>query len=236
MKESTEEIRPGARKLPVDTQLRIVTDLAVAVAVTGALFLVINADAGLSRAPTPLASQTLGAFVPTRQQLASLGIEMVNRRTFRTEIDTDGYIAPNSSFMVPNSSARNHIGRDMPVLVSQSSDMLQAESDFVTARAQFNLAQTTEKRQHELYKTQGAALKDWQQSQTDLATTAAGSWFKRRCQEAGVAADLSAHGLRKLEAQRCAEAAHTLTGQNGNRLSHNFQVAASSGTNGRKNH
>jgi integrase len=33
-----------------------------------------------------------------------------------------------------------------------------------------------------------------------------GNWFKRRCREAGVAADLSAHGLRKLGAQRCAEA------------------------------
>jgi len=33
-----------------------------------------------------------------------------------------------------------------------------------------------------------------------------GNWFKRRCREASVAADLSAHGLRKLGAQRCAEA------------------------------
>jgi len=33
-----------------------------------------------------------------------------------------------------------------------------------------------------------------------------GNWFKRRCREAGVASDLSAHGLRKLGAQRCAEA------------------------------
>jgi integrase len=97
-----------------------------------------------------------------------------------------------------------------------------------------------------------------------------GNWFKRRCREAGVAADLSAHGLRKLGATRCAEAgasehqimalfgwastkqaalytrkasrtkleaeaAPMLAGQNGNRLSHNFPVVASGGTNGRKN-
>ena len=36
-----------------------------------------------------------------------------------------------------------------------------------------------------------------------------GNWFKRRCREAGVDADLSAHGLRKLGAQRCAEAGAT---------------------------
>jgi integrase len=36
-----------------------------------------------------------------------------------------------------------------------------------------------------------------------------GNWFKRRCREAGVDAELSAHGLRKLGAQRCAEAGAT---------------------------
>jgi integrase len=36
-----------------------------------------------------------------------------------------------------------------------------------------------------------------------------GAWFKRRCREAGVADDLSAHGLRKLGAQRCVEAGAT---------------------------
>jgi integrase len=35
-----------------------------------------------------------------------------------------------------------------------------------------------------------------------------GNWFKRRCREAGIE-DLSAHGLRKLGAQRCAEAGAT---------------------------
>ena len=35
-----------------------------------------------------------------------------------------------------------------------------------------------------------------------------GNWFKKRCREAGVE-DLSAHGLRKLGAQRCAEAGAT---------------------------
>ena len=36
-----------------------------------------------------------------------------------------------------------------------------------------------------------------------------GNWFKRRCREAGIDDDLSAHGLRKLGAQRCAEAGAT---------------------------
>lgn len=36
-----------------------------------------------------------------------------------------------------------------------------------------------------------------------------GGWFKRRCREAGVDPDLSAHGLRKLGAVRCVEAGAT---------------------------
>jgi integrase len=35
-----------------------------------------------------------------------------------------------------------------------------------------------------------------------------GNWFKKRCREAGLE-ELSAHGLRKLGAQRCAEAGAT---------------------------
>jgi len=35
-----------------------------------------------------------------------------------------------------------------------------------------------------------------------------GNWFKHRCREAGLE-NLSAHGLRKLGAQRCAEAGAT---------------------------
>jgi integrase len=36
-----------------------------------------------------------------------------------------------------------------------------------------------------------------------------GNWFKRRCREAALDDDLSAHGLRKLGAQRCVEVGAT---------------------------
>ena len=41
------------------------------------------------------------------------------------------------------------------------------------------------------------------------STNGFGNWFKKRCREAGVDNDLSAHGLRKLGAQRCVEAGAT---------------------------
>src|SRR5215831_9907436 len=53
----------------------------------------------------------------------------------------------------------------------------QAQNDLITqlanlqsSRSQLKMAQTTEKRTHELYLAQGGSLKDWQQAQTDLIT------------------------------------------------------------------
>ena len=49
----------------------------------------------------------------------------------------------------------------------------QAESDLATAGAQFCAADANEQRQHALYQTDGAALKDWQQAADRPAATAA---------------------------------------------------------------
>ena len=49
-------------------------------------------------------------------------------------------------------------------------DLITALANLQTARSQLTMAQTTEKRAHELYLAQGGALKDWQQAQTDLIT------------------------------------------------------------------
>jgi cobalt-zinc-cadmium efflux system membrane fusion protein len=54
--------------------------------------------------------------------------------------------------------------------VQAQNDLINAVSTLHTTQAQLNLAQTTEKRQHDLYDSKGAPLKDWQQSQVDLAT------------------------------------------------------------------
>jgi cobalt-zinc-cadmium efflux system membrane fusion protein len=64
-----------------------------------------------------------------------------------------------------------------PLFVIHASEFVQAQNDLITAlanftaaRSQLTMAQTTEKRAHELYLTQGGAVKDWQQAQTDLIT------------------------------------------------------------------
>jgi len=64
-----------------------------------------------------------------------------------------------------------------PLFVIHASEFVQAQNDLITAlanlqtaRSQLTMAQTTEKRTHELYLAQGGSLKDWQQAQTDLIT------------------------------------------------------------------
>ena len=123
--------------------------------------------------PSPSLSSTprLATYVPTSQQRSRFNIHTVGHRIFHTEIVTDGYVAPNGGFVLAGSNRA--IAHGLPVLNGQSSDMLQAESDLVTAIAQFRAADANEKRQHELFESEGAAQKDWQQAQVDLATASA---------------------------------------------------------------
>jgi cobalt-zinc-cadmium efflux system membrane fusion protein len=124
-------------------------------------------QAGMPRLIAPASNAE--TFHPTTSQLAALQFERVGRRTFRTEIVTEGYVAPNGGFAISGGPVRN----GLPVLVGQSSDVLQAESDLVTAGAQHRAAEANETRQHQLYDAQGAALKDWQQAQEELASASA---------------------------------------------------------------
>ena len=68
------------------------------------------------------------------------------------------------------------VARGAPLFSLEASEFVQAQNDLITAlaaqrtaKAQLSQAQTNERRAHELYNAQGGALKDWQQSQTDLA-------------------------------------------------------------------
>lgn len=130
-----------------------------------------------------------GMFQPTDAQWASLKIEPVQLRSFKTEHTTEGKIANDDDATTPVFSpysgrvtkrfvkAGDYVNQGAPLLAVEASEFVQGQNDlvsavssFATARAQLNLARTNEKRQHELYEAQGGALKDWQQSQVDLAS------------------------------------------------------------------
>jgi cobalt-zinc-cadmium efflux system membrane fusion protein len=100
-----------------------------------------------------------------------LRIQTIGHRVFHTDIVTDGYVAPNGGFS--HSDVHTPLAHNLPVLAGQATDLLQAEGDLVTANAQYRAAETNEKRQHALFESDGAAQKDWQQAQVDLATASA---------------------------------------------------------------
>ena len=138
-----------------------------------------------SRADSPR-----GHSGPTQQQWAGSEVRAGQRSGLfvRSEV-TEGTIAIDDDLTTPVFS--HYSGRVIkviamlgdvvepgaPLFVIHASEFVQAQNDLITAlanltaaRSQLAMAQTTEKRNHELYLAQGGALKDWQQSQTDLIT------------------------------------------------------------------
>jgi cobalt-zinc-cadmium efflux system membrane fusion protein len=127
-------------------------------------------------------------FRPTPAQLAGLQIEEVRPVSFRSERITEGSIAIDDdlttavfspySGRVARLAARlgDRVLPGAPLFAVEASEFVQAMNDLITAaaalrtaRAQLSQSATNEKRAHELYLAKGGALKDWQQSQTDLA-------------------------------------------------------------------
>jgi cobalt-zinc-cadmium efflux system membrane fusion protein len=182
---------PGKR-LPRKAQLALL--LAVAMVLLVALF------AGpmisrLTRVPEPeqTAPQGATAFHLTDRQWATLKISPVAELRFQDVTETDGKVAWDDDLVTPVFSpysgritrliahAGDTVAAGQPLFALQASELVQAQNDLITAaanlrtaKAQLALATTNEKRQHELYQAQGAALKDWQQSQLDLATAQGG--------------------------------------------------------------
>lgn len=187
--------RIGARALPKAQQIRIVAGLGI-----GLLLLALLVAGVGSLASALFASKTAtdnavgetpaaGTFKPTPAQLASVVIKPVESLDFAAVTQTDGYIASDDDLTTPVFSPfsgrvvkviaklGDSVKKGDPLIVVEASEFVQAQNDLITAvsglhstRAQLNLAETNEKRQHELFDARGAALKDWQQSQSDLAT------------------------------------------------------------------
>jgi cobalt-zinc-cadmium efflux system membrane fusion protein len=133
------------------------------------------------------------AFKITDRQWAALKVTPVADQVFQDAAETDGKIAIDDDLVTPVFSpytgrvtrlmvhAGDVVVRGAPLFAVQATELAQAQNDLITAaaglktaKAQLNLATTNERRQHELYSAQGAALKDWQQAQVDLATAQGG--------------------------------------------------------------
>jgi cobalt-zinc-cadmium efflux system membrane fusion protein len=132
---------------------------------------------------------TPGTFRPTAEQWGDLKFARVRAEPFAGLVVTDGALAPNDSTTTqvysPYSgrvtrliaNLGDHVEKNAPLMTVDSTEAVQARNDLVTAvdalaaaRAQDKVATENEARQHQLYLGQSAALKDWQQAQSDLAT------------------------------------------------------------------
>src|ERR1700736_6176902 len=134
------------------------------------------------------AKAELPRLVPTAAEWASLTIEPVAEHQFRAEHATEGKIAVNEDSSTPIFSPfagrvtkllvkpSDKVERGQPLFIVEATDTVQGLNDFVaalgalnSARSKLNLAQIVEKRANDLYAGKAVPLKDWQQSQADLA-------------------------------------------------------------------
>jgi cobalt-zinc-cadmium efflux system membrane fusion protein len=164
--------------LPRKTQIAIILGIIL---MGGAAWLALHY---MAAAPVPPAGRTAppGTFLPTKSQLDGLKIASVQSMSFRGEQVTDGVIAYNDDTTTPVFSPYSGqvtrviaqlgsvVKKGDPLMTVAAAEFVQARSDLVTAHAQVTLVSTNEKRLHELYDLKAVAQKDWQQSQSDLAT------------------------------------------------------------------
>lgn len=175
--------------------LFVVSRWAQGMAVAGAaLCFVLGIDGrppkpGLSADRQPPPDRTPGRFTPTKEEWAGLTTQRVETRLFRPEEIAEGNIAVDDDLTTPVFSPYSgrvvqliaklgdKVERGAPLFAVEATEFVQGANDLIaasaalkTARAQLSQAEINEKRAHELYLAKGGALKDWQQSQTELAS------------------------------------------------------------------
>jgi cobalt-zinc-cadmium efflux system membrane fusion protein len=168
------------RALPPGKQIRVV--LVIVLAAAGALAVGWGALRARASEPSPTHEATAGNEVRlTSAQLATLEINTVATRPFRTEEVTDGQIALNgdttTQVFSPYSgrvvrvlaSPGEYVKQGAPLLRIEASEFVQAQSDLLNTAAALKLARINEERKHAAYDSKGGSLQDWQQSQADLA-------------------------------------------------------------------
>ncbi len=157
--------------------------LAVLLAAGYALF---GGSSGRHAPPAPRKTAA-GEFQPTKQQWDDFTVQPVEVITFHREESTEGKIAINEDRSTPVFSPFSgrvtrliaqpgqHVERGDPLFAIDATENVQALNNLIAAagqvnktRSQFNLARTNERRAHELYDAKAGALRDWQQTQSDL--------------------------------------------------------------------
>jgi len=176
---------PAGRCVATALAAAAVAAAAIVAAIGGGL---IGPVASQTAQPPPGPAAPIGSFKPTEAQWKGLEIKAVEARSFRPERVTEGNIAIDDDLNTPVFSPYSgrvtrliaklgdQVAAGAPLFSVEATEFVQAANDLITAvagartaHAQLTQAEINEKRAHELYLAKGGALKDWQQSQTDLA-------------------------------------------------------------------
>ena len=167
------------RALPPGKQVRVVLVIVVVAAVVLIGWGALRAHAS-EQAPPPESTASNEVHLSSAQ-LATLEINTVATRTFRTEEVTDGQIALNgdttTQVFSPYSgrvlrvmvSPGESVKQGAPLLRVEASEFVQGQSDLLNAESTLKLARINEERKHAAYESKGGSMQDWQQAQVDLA-------------------------------------------------------------------
>ncbi len=177
------------RALPAYLQALVILVLAMA---GGAIIWAAKSHSNghAAEADTAVSSQSKrprGLFYPTQAQWATLTVEPVQQRVFRSEHVTEGKIAVDEDRSTPIFSP--YAGRvtklfvkpgdtvtvGQPLFTVEAADMVQAQNDFIAAstglnkaRSALNLAQIIDNRQRLLYEGKAVPLKEVQNARAAL--------------------------------------------------------------------
>ena len=168
------------RALPPGKQIRVVLVIVLIAAGVMIGWGALRAHAS-EPSPAPEPSAASNEVHLSSTQLATLEINTVANRTFRTEEVTDGQIALNgdttTQVFSPYSgrvvrvmaSPGEYVKQGAPLLRVEASEFVQGQSDVLNAASTLKLARINEERKHAAYESKGGSLQDWQQAQVDLA-------------------------------------------------------------------
>jgi cobalt-zinc-cadmium efflux system membrane fusion protein len=127
-----------------------------------------------------------GTFRPTPEQWGNLSLAEIQNRDFAAASVTDGQVATDDDrttqvfsplsgrVIAAIAKAGDTVKAGSPLFTVQATEFVQGQTDLVTAMAQLRVAKAVAARQEALLKVEGAAVKDVQQAEADLANAREG--------------------------------------------------------------
>jgi cobalt-zinc-cadmium efflux system membrane fusion protein len=176
--------RPNVPRLSTATQWRLAAALLLAVLALFWFLPWLSAALSPPPAPPPPAAAD-GSFAATDRQWQTLKFATVESASLGETASSEGKIAVDDDLTTPvfspftgrvtriEAKAGDSVRAGQVLFAVAASEAAQSQADLATAAAQVRMTRAAEARLHDLYDHKGAALKDWQQAQTDLATAEA---------------------------------------------------------------